>query len=78
MLCLLFFIRNKTHVIILRVKPGNGFSANQRKESNMLDISQYSNEVVISVLAKEILEMSSRLEIVAQLLIQLNKRKENE
>ena len=44
----------------------------------MLDISQYSNEVVISVLAKEILEMSSRLEIVAQLLIQLNKRKENE
>ena len=40
----------------------------------MLDISQYSNEVVISVLAKEILTMSSRLELVAQLLIQLNER----
>ena len=40
----------------------------------MPDISQYSNEVVISVLAKEILEMSSRLELVAQLLIQLNER----
>ena len=40
----------------------------------MPDISQYSNEVVISVLAKEILEMSSRLELIAQLLLQLNER----
>ena len=40
----------------------------------MPDISQYSNEVVISVLAKKILEMSSRLELVAQLLLQLNER----
>lgn len=40
----------------------------------MPDISQYSSEVVISVLAKEILEMSSRLELVAQLLLQLNER----
>ena len=40
----------------------------------MLDISQYPSEVVISVLAKEILTMSSRLELVAQLLLQLNER----
>ena len=40
----------------------------------MPDISQYSNEIVISVLAKEILAMSSRLQLVAQLLLQLNER----